>query len=258
LPRRSDGPPQALRVLLAEDNAVNKRLVTAILEKHGHAVVSVENGREAVEAIERRVFDLVLMDLQMPGMGGLEATAIIRVAETGTGRHLPIVALTAHAMKDDREACFAAGMDAYLAKPIRTAELLGLLDQLTGKGSSPAPEPPTEPAFDPVEMLARVEGDHSLLAELVAIFLAESPTRLAEIRRCLDAGDAKGVERAAHTLRGSVSSFGARVAAQAALALELTARDGVLAGAETQAAELARELGRLESGLARLGAGQVV
>jgi two-component system sensor histidine kinase/response regulator len=244
-----------LRLLLAEDNAVNRRLVTAILEKHKHTVVSVENGRQAVDAVKTDTFDLVLMDLQMPEMGGMEATGIIRAAEMGTGLHLPIVALTAHAMKGDREACFAGGMDAYLAKPVRPNELLAVLDQLMGFSSAPETAPP-EPAFDPTEVLARVEGDRQLLAELVSIFMAESPTRLAEIRRCLSAGDVKGLEHAAHTLRGSLGSLGARAAAKAALALEIKGRDGALDGAAAELAELEREMGRLETDLARLCAGQ--
>ena len=122
---------RALHVLLAEDHAVNKRLATAMLEKHGHNVVAVENGQDAISAIAVETFDLVLMDVQMPKVGGLEAISIIRASEIGTGRHLPIVTLTAHAMKGDREACLAAGSDAYLAEPIRAADLLGVLEQLS-------------------------------------------------------------------------------------------------------------------------------
>jgi two-component system sensor histidine kinase/response regulator len=126
-----------LRVLLAEDNAINQRLVTAILNKRGHTVVTVENGREALAAIDRDALDVALMDVQMPEMDGFEATAAIRAAEHGTGRHLPIVALTARAFEGDREVCLAAGMDAYLAKPIHASELLAVLAALAGS----APEP---------------------------------------------------------------------------------------------------------------------
>ncbi len=126
-----------LRVLLAEDNAINQRLVTAILNKRGHTVVTVENGREALAAIDRDALDVALMDVQMPEMDGFEATAAIRAAEEGTGRHLPIVALTARAFEGDREVCLAAGMDAYLAKPIHASELLAILATLAGT----APEP---------------------------------------------------------------------------------------------------------------------
>jgi signal transduction histidine kinase/HPt (histidine-containing phosphotransfer) domain-containing protein len=250
-----------LRVLLADDNAVNRRLVTAILGKRGHTVVAVENGLAALAAIDatldagsgKRPFDIVLMDIQMQELDGLEATAAIRAAEAGTGQHLPIVALTAHALKGDREACLAAGMDEYLAKPIRVAELLALLGKLTDA----APEPPVavsplDPGFDPEDILARIEGDRDLLAELVEQFRVDSPRLLAAIRRCLEAGDAPGLKMAAHALRGSVGNFGARAATQAALALEVMGRDGALSGAPGQLAELEREIGQLEDGLRRL------
>lgn len=126
-----DKGQRSVRVLLAEDNLVNKRLVRAILEKRGHTVVTADNGRQAVVAAKNGEFDLLLMDMQMPEMDGFEATAEIRATETLTNRRLPIVALTAHAMKGDREACLAAGMDAYLSKPIHPVELLALVDRLT-------------------------------------------------------------------------------------------------------------------------------
>jgi len=113
----------SLRILLAEDNLVNQRLATRLLEKRGHHVVVAANGREALAALEKDIFDLVLMDMQMPEMDGFEATAAIRQKEKTDGGHLPIVALTAHAMKGDREKCLAAGMDGYLTKPLRPQEL---------------------------------------------------------------------------------------------------------------------------------------
>jgi PAS domain S-box-containing protein len=131
---------RSLRVLLAEDNAVNRKLVTALLEKRGHTVVTVGNGREAVAVAEKRGCDLILMDVQMPDMDGLEATAAIRVAEKLTGIHVPIIALTAHAMKGDREACLAAGADGYLAKPLNAKALFELIDSLTGEGPNTTPE----------------------------------------------------------------------------------------------------------------------
>jgi len=120
-------PTEVLRVLVAEDNAVNQRLATRLLEKRGHRVTVTANGREAVEAVAKQSFDLVLMDIQMPEMDGFEATAAIRQREKHNGAHIPIVALTAHAMKGDRERCLAAGMDDYLSKPIRSQELDDLL-----------------------------------------------------------------------------------------------------------------------------------
>jgi two-component system sensor histidine kinase/response regulator len=116
-----------LRVLVAEDNAVNQRLATRLLEKRGHSVVIVANGKEALKTLEREEFDLVLMDVQMPEMDGLETTAVIRTKELGSELHLPVIALTAHAMKGDEERFLTAGMDGYLAKPIRPQELDDIL-----------------------------------------------------------------------------------------------------------------------------------
>jgi CheY-like chemotaxis protein len=125
---------------LAEDNLVNRRLVERILEKEGHRVTAVENGREALDQLQRADFDLVLMDIQMPVMDGIEATQAIRAAEAVSKIHVPIIALTAHAMKGDRDRCLAAGMDAYLSKPIVTADLLGMVHtyRRAGKQAQPA------------------------------------------------------------------------------------------------------------------------
>jgi CheY-like chemotaxis protein len=254
------GESRAARVLLAEDNLVNRRLVTAILQKHGHTVDTVEDGRTAVEAVRTGQYDVVLMDLQMPEMDGLEATTAIRSAEMGSGRHLPIIALTAHAMKGDREACLAAGMDAYLSKPIRATALLGTIDQILGLRPTAGEEPVDtgEPALDPDDILARVEGDRELLGELIDIFRAESPHMLNDLERQLDAQDAQGVARVAHPLRGSVASFGARLAAQAAHTLEMMGRDGELALARSQFVRLRREVRRLDQALTELAEGSRV
>jgi CheY-like chemotaxis protein len=136
-----------LHILVAEDNPVNRQLVMALLQKRGHSIVTVVNGREAIAALANGGFDLVLMDLQMPEMGGLEAAAAIRKSEAITGTHVPIIALTAHAMKGDREICLAAGMDGYLTKPINPKELFALIDSLTGgRGNTPGPDAISRPA----------------------------------------------------------------------------------------------------------------
>ena len=126
-------PDAYLRVLLAEDNLVNQRLAVRLLEKRGHRVVVAGTGFEALQALEKESFDLVLMDVQMPEMDGFEATAAIREKEKGSGLHQAVVALTAHAMKGDREKCLAAGMDGYLSKPIRPQELDQLLETYTAR-----------------------------------------------------------------------------------------------------------------------------
>jgi two-component system, sensor histidine kinase and response regulator len=241
------------RVLVAEDNLVNTRVVNAMLEKKGFTVVSVTNGIEAVEAVRSSHFDVVLMDMQMPEMDGLEATRCIRAAEAGTGRHLPIIALTARAMKGDREECEAAGTDGYLSKPVRAADLFQLLHRIIGEPAHAADVDAAAeaPAFDQDDVLARVSGDRQLLAELVEVFTQETPRALLEIRRSVDNNDPSRLERAAHRLRGSIMAFGADLAAQAALALEALGRGGVLTGAEGHVMNLEREVHRLIHALGR-------
>jgi CheY-like chemotaxis protein/two-component sensor histidine kinase len=239
-----------LRILVAEDNAVNQRLLARILEKRGHAVTLAGNGREAVAALGAGTYDVVLMDVQMPEMDGFEATAAIRARERDTGVHVPIVALTAHALKGDREACLAAGMDEYLTKPIRTPELFEVITRLSGDAKvvlapSLPPVPAPHRAFAPEVILARVGGDRVLLRELVDLFLAQASGTLAELGRALDEGDAGGLERAAHLLRGSASNFGPGAVPQSAFVLEQMGRSGVLDGASPRLAELALQLGDL-------------
>jgi len=243
-----------LRILLAEDNAVNKMLVTALLGKRGHTIVSVVNGRQAVAAIAGGRFDLVLMDVQMPEMDGLEATAAIRKTEQVTGSHVPIIALTAHAMKGDREACMAAGTDGYLSKPVNVTELFELIEDLTGNTAIASSElivitPLAEPAFNMQDLLARVEGDRSLMVELARVFRGEIPAALAEIRHCVATGDSAGLERAAHGFKGACGNFGAGGAVRAAHALEhmgyLASREDV----DARVADLERETLSLEEAL---------
>ena len=251
---------RSLRILLAEDNAVNRLLVTALLGKRGHTIVSVVNGREAVAAIAGGRFDLVLMDVQMPEMDGLEATAAIRKAEHVTGSHVPIIALTAHAMKGDREACMAAGTDGYLSKPVNVTELFELIEDLTGSTAlastetTESPElivitPLEEPAFNMQDVLARVEGDRSLMIELAQVFRAEIPGALAQIRHCVATGDFAGLERAAHGFKGACGNFGAGGAVRAAHALEhmghLASREDV----DARVADLERETLGLDEAL---------
>jgi two-component system sensor histidine kinase/response regulator len=259
---RDDRP---LRVLLAEDNAVNRALIIQLLKKRGHSVAVVENGREAVAAVEREQFDAVLMDVQMPEMDGFEATAAIRVREQSSGGHVPIIALTAHAMAGDRERCLRAGMDGYLTKPIRPVELYAELEALRSAAGSMAARPDAgngrpvpggngedAPPFDPAEVLARVGGDRDLLATIVQVFRAESPKMLAEIRRSVDSRDSKALERSAHALKGSIGNFGDEPSHTRASALEQMGQSGTLDGAAEELRMLETEVHRLEGELARL------
>jgi PAS domain S-box-containing protein len=247
--RPADGPClRPLQVLLAEDNPVNQRLAARLLEKQGHTVVVAPTGRRALDALGRARFDLVLMDVQMPEMDGFEAAATIRRDEAGTGRHLPILAMTAHAMKADRERCLEAGMDDYVAKPIQPAELAAAIDRLVlaaGATAGPAPAAEEEPTVNRAAALERVGGDVGLLGELAELFLRDCPQQLAEVRAAVVRGDVPAVRRLAHTLKGAAGTLGAAAAADAALRLETMARNNDLAEAPPACAVLEAALARL-------------
>ncbi|HEX8848336.1 MAG TPA: PAS domain S-box protein [Gemmatimonadaceae bacterium] len=248
-PTRS-GP---LRVLVAEDNVVNQRLAVSLLKRRGHRATIATNGREAVAAVARERFDLVLMDVQMPEMGGFEATAAIRAAESGGSERLPIVAMTAHAMSGDRERCLAAGMDGYVAKPINPDALFRAIDEAMAASDEDATPPATrEPAasaessvVDREALHRNVGGDAALLAELVELFAEECPRLIAELRAGASAGDMRRVEEAAHTLKGSAGSMAGTTLAAAALELELLARRGAAMAIADAIARVERERRRL-------------
>jgi CheY-like chemotaxis protein/HPt (histidine-containing phosphotransfer) domain-containing protein len=259
-PPAAPGFPKAerpLRVLVAEDNAVNQQVAAGMLERAGHEVTVAENGREVLALLEGSRFDLVLMDVQMPEMDGLETTAAIRSRERRTGGHLPIVAVTAHAMKADVERCLAAGMDAHVAKPLQPRELAAAIATVLGA----APAPPSSAsegaeaapgAVDSARLLERVGGDRRALAALVRIFRTDSPRQLARIRTAIQEGDAAALRAAAHAMKGAVSNFAAPGATEAALRLQRTAEAGPLAGAGPALERLEREVEALLAALAAL------
>jgi len=222
-----------ISILLVEDNPVNQMVALRLLEKQKHRVLVAGNGREALLAMETTAFqgfDLVLMDVQMPEMDGLQVTAAIRQREKGLGLHVPIVAMTAHAMKGDKERCLAAGMDAYLSKPIRTKQLFEVIEILAGVPGITGMEPSTSSAKQEVlnknSILTAFEGDHELVREVLGLFLKECPGQMATIREAVENSDAKEIFRAAHLLRGSLSNFSAAGAFQAAQNLETLGREG--------------------------------
>jgi signal transduction histidine kinase/CheY-like chemotaxis protein len=246
-PTKLSAPTRRLTVLVADDNAVNRRLVLRLLERRDHDVREARNGREALEAIEqaREPFDLVLMDVQMPEMGGFEATAEIRRREAGSGRHLPIVAMTAHALSGDRERCLHAGMDNYLAKPIDPDELVRMVEGLPLPDAGTEIQRPPAAVLDEGQLLARVGGDRGLLAEMVGLFLQDAPQMLGALRRAVSKQDAEGVRQRAHAIKGAVATFGAGPAFAAAAALEAMGRDGNLADVERGFATLSEAVGAL-------------
>jgi CheY-like chemotaxis protein/HPt (histidine-containing phosphotransfer) domain-containing protein len=231
-----------LRLLVAEDNLVNQRLAVRILEKWGHMVTVAGNGRKALEAFEREGFDLILMDVQMPEMSGYEAVAAIRELEKATGQRIPIIAMTAHAMGGDREKCLAAGMDHYVTKPIDQKRLFEAVESFFTHRRSGEPATMDETkvilSFDPNVVLRRVDGDRDLLREVAGLFFEDTPRLLAEVHNAITRGDGNALERSAHTLKGSVGNFGARVASEAAHRLEQMGRQGDFAHASETFAEL--------------------
>ena len=249
-----------LRVLLAEDNLINRELAVTLLQKLGHTVVVANNGRACLAAVAKQPFDLVLMDVQMPEMDGLEAATRIREMETTSGCHIPIIALTAHAMKGDREQCLAAGMDDYVTKPIRSPELIEAIERLVpaGKESEPAapkvapgaaPVTAHGPAFDREKLVSKVDGDADLLRRLARLYFEHTPPLLLQIRAAVLAADAKSLEFGAHTLKGSVGQFYARDVVNAAQRMEEAGRRRDLADAPETLAELETALTRFETEL---------
>jgi len=248
-PSDSGARRQQLRVLLAEDNVVNQKLAVRLLMKQGYTVVVVNNGKEALAALDQEPFDVVLMDVQMPEMSGFEATAVIRQCEWETGTHVPIIAMTAHAMHGDRERCLDAGMDRYVSKPIRAQELFETIEQLLASAPAPAPQAHTpsqvRTVFDREAALGRVDGDVDLLREIVALFLADWPRALTALREALAADDATALTQTAHALKGAVGSLGALTASDAAQRLEELGQQSAFAQASMALAALEDEIARL-------------
>ena len=238
-----------LHILLAEDSLVNQKLPVALLEEQGHKVTVANNGREAIAALQTEKFDMVLMDVQMPEMDGLEATEKIRASEQHTGTHIPIIAMTAYALKGDRERCMAAGMDGYIAKPIHVNELFNVIDGLFAATAEHAEQPVPEMAAEEIvnwnEALQVVRGNAHLLRTVVDAELVEMPRLMEAVRQAVADGDANGLRMAAHTLKGSLRYFGKTMAFEEVLRLEKMAQDGSLAEAGVSLATLESEILRI-------------
>jgi CheY-like chemotaxis protein len=259
-------PPAGLRVLVAEDNRVNQKVITSMLEKRGHTCVVAGNGQEVLEVLGRDPnFDVVLMDVQMPGMDGLSATCRIREGEGPSGRRLPIIALTAHAMEEHHNQCREAGMDGYLTKPLDTRDLDRVLTEVlrgvNWRVDTPAePARPnhgkldTQPADDPVldrtEGLVHTGGDDALLDHLLRLYVEDLPKLLNEATTALQTADVDWLRRTAHTIKGSSSVVGAVGIQAVALRLESAAKQKDLAGASPLLEELQSSVTRLRRILA--------
>jgi len=219
-PERPQRIKPALHILLVEDNPVNRRLAQHVLEKEGYTVVAADNGAAALKTLERKRFDLVLMDVQMPRMDGIETTTAIRNREKITGGYTPIVALTAHAMVGDRERCLKAGMDGYLIKPIQPATLLEAIERLHLAGGRSKRAQAEKIVLDRTTLLERVDGDMQLLGEITNLFLQQCEPLMASAREAMKTGNAGRFAYDIHTLHGMFRSLSATAAQEAAGKLE--------------------------------------
>ncbi|HMJ23995.1 MAG TPA: response regulator, partial [Terriglobales bacterium] len=238
-----------LHILVAEDNAVNQAVILRVLEKMGHTSVLARNGKEALAFAFGQNFDLAFMDVQMPEMDGLAATEAIRMREKTTGSHLAIFAMTAHAMKGDRERCLQSGMDGYITKPIRFGDIEKTLSSFSRVKPVALPSPSGKISWGKTEALKRLGGDEDLLQERCQIFLQESPKLLQKLRDAIADADREAVIRAAHSLTGELDALGADVAAQAARKLEDLGREKNLSRGTELFTVLERELAGLHLAL---------
>ncbi|QDU25769.1 Signal transduction histidine-protein kinase BarA [Anatilimnocola aggregata] len=239
---------RSLRILLAEDSLVNQRLAVGVLERLGHEATIANNGHEVLDLLQREKFDLALMDIQMPELDGLETTQRIRAQELKTGGHLPIVAVTAHALKGDRERCLEVGMDGYVSKPIRQKQLIDEMERVLGMAVVPfdstvvAVQSAAGNFVDWRVALEFCNGDPELLREIAEAFLEEWPKRTTEMRRALDDSNFDLLHRAAHTIKGSLRYFGADEPFATALELENLGGKQSLAGAEEKWTRLQQQV----------------
>jgi two-component system, sensor histidine kinase and response regulator len=254
-PRESETTKSALRIrplriLLAEDNAANQKLAVGVLSKHGHHVTVADNGLQAIAKWQSEQFDLILMDVQMPEMDGVQATQAIRAMERQQGGHIPIVAMTAHAMKGDRERFLESGMDDYLPKPIRAKQiaekLLAMFGASIGEDTSephvaPQPVPPTM-LIDWESALQGIDGDRQLLAEVIQIFLGSAEESLAQMDKAIRADQPENLQRLAHAFKGELLALGATPAAELAQQLELNGKQQELPSARNTFTQLAAQM----------------
>ena len=271
---------QNLRLLLAEDNAVNQKLALHILDKKiGCHTDTAMNGREAVELLSKEDYDLVLMDCQMPELDGYEATHVIRDPNSPVrNKKVPIIAMTANAMKGDREECLAAGMDDYVSKPLMPQDLVAVIERNLPKsfqsaeaekeemqesteqeesGEDQTALPSSERiVLDLAETMKRVEGDEELLMELIELFLQDAPEAMTKITKAIESGEPNALANAAHTIKGIVSEFGAKNAYELSLAVELAGRKEKLDGIENMVEQLGKEVEHLTEELKQFARAQ--
>jgi signal transduction histidine kinase/DNA-binding LacI/PurR family transcriptional regulator/DNA-binding response OmpR family regulator len=262
----SEQKRRGMRLLLAEDNAINRKLAVVLMQKAGYSVDAVDNGRQALEQLQKGDYNAILMDVQMPELDGFEATRAIREQEKGTGRHIPIVAMTAHALKGDQERCLAAGMDDYVSKPLNPQVLMKVVDRWVQPGSAreagatgpapgagrAAPEAGQEPALDVAAALPFFDDDRSFFMQLCSEFVETLPKRMADLRQMLADGKAEDFGRHAHSIKGMAVNFSARPITRICQELEVMGRQEDLSGAPLLLERLSAEIERLRAAFAEI------
>jgi PAS domain S-box-containing protein len=248
-----------LHILLCEDNPVNQKLAIRLLEKAGHSVVVAGTGKEGLRAWENAGspgFDLILMDIQMPEMDGMELTAIIRGREISSTKHIPIIAMTANAMRGDKERYLNAGMDGYISKPTNSFTMFTAIDlclKETGRSYLVISNPQAlGEQLDRDSLLARVEGDQELLKEMVQLFAGDAPLLLETMRDALQQGDMTILERSAHSIKGAAGNLSANFVMAAALQLEKSAKEVNLEACRTNMTNLEQSVSQLLPALAEI------
>jgi PAS domain S-box-containing protein len=242
-------PSRSLRILVAEDTPFNQKFIQRLLDRWNHKFTIVRDGRQALDALRNESYDIVLMDVQMPSLNGLEATRAIRTEEQQSKTHIPIIAMTAHAIKGDRERCLDAGMDEYVSKPIDSKKLFNAIEKLTGDSDKSSPGEDSSPALDQELLLEAFDGDWDFLEEVVDVFLSDYPGLLDDLRRAHEKGDSDTLMRAAHSLKGMLKNFQADAAAETAFELEKKGREDTFDGVPKTIENLSGQVALLDKAL---------
>jgi PAS domain S-box-containing protein len=242
-------PSRSLKILVAEDTPFNQKFILRLLERWRHDAVLAENGLQAIETFKKEEFDIILMDVQMPQMDGLEAARAIREEERETNTHIPIIAMTAHAVKGDRERCLEAGMDDYVSKPIDSEKLFDAIEALALPPQVLNRTADTIEPMDKASLLKAFDGDWDFLKEVVDIFLHDYPRLLAELKQAHAEGDAEKLMRSAHSLKGMLLNFQAETAADVAFDLEKKGRDKNFDGVQTAIEKLTEQIAEVDQAI---------
>jgi CheY-like chemotaxis protein len=251
-PQVTRTPSRPLKILVAEDTPFNQKFILRLLASWKHQTVLVENGRQALEAFQRDNFDIVLMDVQMPEMDGLETAAVFRDMEQKWDGHIPIVAMTAHVVRGDRERCLNAGMDEYISKPIDSDKLFETIERLTKAPGRPG-QPPQDSILVDDELLSKAfDGDWDFFKEVVEVFLEDYPRLLDNLRQSLNEGDSDTFMRSAHSLKGMLKNFKFNAAADIAFNLEKKGRESDLNGVQPEIDNLTARIVEVDNKLRKM------